>query len=647
MPRDDGPMRGRSIAAVAAVAVLAALLLSFAATEDDGPWDVRYDTGGGSLEGDILTSYGPGDTGPLPVPSRDGFVFTGWYLDEALTDGPFDSFQGLSGDLVFHAAWIPAEEHSVSYNLYGGSLPNGAQGSFVGGIGTVLPVPVKEGHRFGGWFYDAGYTEPVVEIGRDVLWDVEVHACWTEEDVTGNGFVWDVSGVYYNGDVEHRIDGTLSTEFIAETGSEFYWETRYDITYSWPSGSTHDGRTVTGWSGVDLSGMEYVGTGEACGYPCTIWSDGDGSTIWLYLLWVQVLTVTVDGDDVMVSELSDWYAFQPETSFMPEVTSEYPVSVSGVRETTIGGGLQLTASGDGFSGWYVNGVWVSDDPVLRLDRADPGQRITAGSDLDYVVLESGVDDLSGFGFGAVTVTDDDGSEVPSDIGSLAPGHYVASGPVSGYTLTMGFFVDECRTFSASWDHGGVSYHLSLDLLYSDVYRYGYHHDYMNGYRGSLEDAGYIDTYHTVSDRTLTELVGSLRDMSPDREGAGFASFVLSFVQAIPYFHDSDVFGTEDYWLYPLETLWYGGGDCEDTTILYGTLMSIAGYDVGFVLFADHAMTALAVDGSGWSVSIDGGEYLLCETTNPGFAIGQTSVGHEPSDARFVCGVGMQRGPAGQ
>ena len=123
--------------------------------------------------------------------------------------------------------------------------------------------------------------------------------------------------------------------------------------------------------------------------------------------------------------------------------------------------------------------------------------------------------------------------------------------------------------------------------------------------------------------------------------------MLSFVQAIPYFHDSDVFGTEDYWLYPLETLWYGGGDCEDTTILYGTLMSIAGYDVGFVLFADHAMMALSVDGSGWSVSIDGGEYLLCETTNPGFAIGQTSVGHEPSDARFVCGVGMQRGPAGQ
>ena len=283
-------MRGRSIAAVAAVAVLAALLLSFAATEDDGPWDVRYDTGGGSLEGDIPTSYGPGDTGPLPVPSRDGSVFTGWYLDEALTDGPFDSFLGLSGDLVLHAAWIPAEEHSVSYNLYGGSLPDGAQGSFVGGIGTVLPVPVKEGHRFGGWFYDAGYTEPVVEIGRDVLWDVEVHACWTEEDVTGNGFVWDVSGVYYNGDVEHRIDGTLSTEFIAETGSEFYWETRYDITYSWPSGSTHDGRTVTGWSGVDLSGMEYVGTGEACGYPCTIWSDGDGSTIWLYLLWVQGTT---------------------------------------------------------------------------------------------------------------------------------------------------------------------------------------------------------------------------------------------------------------------------------------------------------------------------------------------------------------------
>ena len=86
------------------------------------------------------------------------------------------------------------------------------------------------------------------------------------------------------------------------------------------------------------------------------------------------------------------------------------------------------------------------------------------------------------------------------------------------------------------------------------------------------------------------------------------------------------------------TLWDGGGDCEDKTILCDTLLMICGYDVAFILFTDHAMSAVAVDADGNSVVSDEGvRYYLCETTN-GWDIGVTSVGHRVSDIYYWCPV---------
>ena len=88
----------------------------------------------------------------------------------------------------------------------------------------------------------------------------------------------------------------------------------------------------------------------------------------------------------------------------------------------------------------------------------------------------------------------------------------------------------------------------------------------------------------------------------------------------------------------METLWDKGGDCEDKTILCDTLLMICGYDVAFLLFQDHAMTAVAVDADGHSVtSDDGTRYVFCETTGP-FDIGRTSDGHEESDIYYWCPV---------
>lgn len=52
---------------------------------------------------------------------------------------------------------------------------------------------------------------------------------------------------------------------------------------------------------------------------------------------------------------------------------------------------------------------------------------------------------------------------------------------------------------------------------------------------------------------------------------------MSFVQNLEYISDADFAGRTEYWKYPLETLWDGGGDYEDSTIMCSALLMMTGY----------------------------------------------------------------------
>lgn len=527
------------------------------------------------------------------------------------------------------------ETWTIGYDAAGGELPDGAPSEYSERDPVTLPHPTMEGRTFAGWFLDPELTMPVVVLGGDVKGDVTVHACWEDGDLTGRGFVWEVSGGYRNGDIPHSVSGTVASEWIAQRDGEVYSETRYDVEYSWDGGSTTDGRTVTGWDAPGPRGS-FVGTDTVDGLPCTVWDDGRTMT-WMHHLVFEVKSVTrMDGGEV-VSHLARGYGFEPVTSFTPDVAAEHPLSVSGVMETSIGDPLTLVAHGEGFERWLVDGEPAGDGRTLVLDRADPGQSITAVSEGEYTVMAEG-ESLSDLGFAGAEVTDASGAPVGGDASALSPGLYRAVAPGDGYVRVLDFFVDEVRRFSHSWTHAGESCSVSLDIRYSDVYMYGHLHTEMGGFRGSLDDAGYISGYHTPGDPYVASLLDSLRRMSPASDRVGFASFVLSFVQSLPYITDEDAHGAGDFWAYPLETLWTGGGDCEDTAILYGTLMAAAGYDVAFALFTDHAMSAVAVDCPGFRVEAGGESFVMCETTSDRFPIGSVSAGHLPGDAVFVCRV---------
>ena len=626
------PRYAAAIAAVAAVIVLAAAALL---VHDEG-WSISYETDGGVFDGDVPDSYRDGDDFRLPVPEREGHVFMGWYLDAGFQE-MVETVDGLSGDLVLHARWIPAVEHSIHYEMDGGELPEGSPETFVGGVGTVLPVPERDGMVFGGWFWDPGFTAPVVVIGTDVFDDVTVYACWVEHPPTGTGYVWDVTGVYYNGDIRHTMDGTVREEIVAEKDGSYYVETIRDITYSWPTGTTTDSGVSGRWSDQGAEELTYVCVEEANGYMCTVWESEDGTRYWLYRMTLQVRVAVQDGTTDIVHDLSEVYSFEPETTFVPDVTAEYPLKVSGASETGIGDRLVLTASGEGFTGWYSGDGLLTEERTLVVGRADPTGVYEARAADGYRVVDQTSMSPEDFGFceGSV-ITDWDGNEVSEPFGSLDPGYYLVSDPNGPVKRYVELFIDETRTFGLTWEHGGRTYTISIDIPYSDVFGYTYSDPYGN-IRISLTDRDYVANYHTVWDGTLREVMEVLSVYGHGMDRTEFARLILSFVQNIPYVTDEESTGHREYWKYPLETLWDGGGDCEDSAILCDTLLMMAGYDVAFILFQDHAMSAVSVDVDGHHVEQDGIEYVMCETTNV-WEMGQTSSGHAESDIYYWCPV---------
>ena len=104
------------------------------------------------------------------------------------------------------------------------------------------------------------------------------------------------------------------------------------------------------------------------------------------------------------------------------------------------------------------------------------------------------------------------------------------------------------------------------------------------------------------------------------------SFVLAFVQSLPYTSDKVTSGYDEYPRFPIETLVDDGGDCEDTSILFASLTLLMGYGTVYINPPNHyAVGILGNDlGGTYWIYPDGSNdtYYYSETTGNGFTIGQ-------------------------
>ncbi len=88
------------------------------------------------------------------------------------------------------------------------------------------------------------------------------------------------------------------------------------------------------------------------------------------------------------------------------------------------------------------------------------------------------------------------------------------------------------------------------------------------------------------------------------DGQSFLDFIAGFVQkAVRYpstvsgrEYDYGIYGKDEYWAVPAQTLWLLYGDCEDDAALFCALASCFGYDTAMAGKAGHVFAGVVVDG---------------------------------------------------
>ena len=115
-------------------------------------WSVSYNLNGGYAEG-LFESYTEISDIALPVPTRHGYNFMGWYENAEFTGEPLSAVNGtLAKDLELHACW-ELQVYELEYELNGGKVESSLLPSYsVEQADYVLPEVTKEHYNFLGWF---------------------------------------------------------------------------------------------------------------------------------------------------------------------------------------------------------------------------------------------------------------------------------------------------------------------------------------------------------------------------------------------------------------------------------------------------------------------------------------------------------------
>ena len=130
---------------------------------------------------------------------------------------------------------------------------------------------------------------------------------------------------------------------------------------------------------------------------------------------------------------------------------------------------------------------------------------------------------------------------------------------------------------------------------------------------------------TTQDSFIQSISTSLRTAAAKESYGSYdeASFLLAWVQSLPYTSDAVTTPYDDYPRFPVETLYDNGGDCEDTTYLYMAIMTIWGY--GSIMINPPNHLAPGIKGAdnlpGYYWEYQGSKYYYAETTGDGWRIG--------------------------
>ena len=258
---DNSSCSGSSVLSIASNAIENK---EFWAKWDAINYTITYNANEGAFATTPADSYKYGDEVTLPIPTREGYTFAGWYNNSNLVGTEFTEITATEfGNKEFWAKW-DVNTYTVTLNANGGDINSGNVASYTYNVLTILPQDVtKVGHTFEGWYNSE--NQKVTQISKGTIGDVTFTAQWTAK--TYNVTLQTNNGTINAGNVTSYTYGegaTLPTD-ITKTGYEFL---------GWYDNSSYDGGAVTEIADNEIGNKNFWAKWTAATYDVTLEVDG-------------------------------------------------------------------------------------------------------------------------------------------------------------------------------------------------------------------------------------------------------------------------------------------------------------------------------------------------------------------------------------
>ena len=350
--------------------------------------------------------------------------------------------------------------------------------------------------------------------------------------MTGKRAVMDVSG--YSLDRTVSQTGTVTYDFLAFSEGRYYINKTVSLLTSVPFQAPVSVEDAEGyWTDkaydedcVYVGNKTFVGDyfSEGSGrYECETW-EFEGGVVYVYHSIYVVKQETRSSDAYSERNMVSFISEEFDTDFSLDVIAWPGVEVDVPDEIIIGGTAVLTAKGDAFAGWRVDGEKAGAGRTLTIDHAVPGRVYEALSSAsveetdEFSIPEAGlvlpveVSDVSG-----QKRTISDGSS-----GLGGPGLFTVVDSGSPVKRAMQVLVDGTKDVKLDISDAGETYPVFVNMRGHDVFSYRL--------GGSSED---VQDLFTVDDRSVRDVASYLSSFRIGKTDREFAAFVLGVVQAEP------------------------------------------------------------------------------------------------------------------
>ena len=183
-------------------------------------YTLTFDVNGGVALVDNKLTGEAGTAITLPLASREGYTFLGWYNGEV----KFEETQMPAENITLVAKWEevetpgpdPVVTYTITLDVNGGNPLVETTLTGEAGSAVTLPTPTKEGYNFGGWLYEGELFETTVMPDMNIT----LVAKWDEI----RGTLYNVTYVLNGGNALYATHEDMVADFINDvnkmTGKE-------------------------------------------------------------------------------------------------------------------------------------------------------------------------------------------------------------------------------------------------------------------------------------------------------------------------------------------------------------------------------------------------------------------------------------------